>query len=81
MGRSQLVDVSFVFSAVALTTSDGHSFLKIWLVSVETLETRPFLVGTFSFKGKMPDSYSDYFLQPTDLTLKRPLFTETTKTT
>ena len=40
-----------------------------------------FSVGTFSFKGKMPDSYSDFFLQTTDLTLIGPLFTETTKTT
>ena len=29
----------------------------------------------------MPDSYSDFFLQLTDLTLIGPLFTETTKTT
>ena len=29
----------------------------------------------------MPDSYSDFFLQTTDLTQKGPLFTETTKTT
>ena len=37
------------------------------------------LVGAFSFKGKMPDTYSDLILT-TDLTLKGPLFTETTKT-
>ena len=37
-----------------------------------------FLVGAFSFKGKMPDSYSDLsFLQTTELTLIGPLFTET----
>ena len=41
-----------------------------------------FLVGAFSSKGKMPDdSYSDFFLQATDLKLIGPLFTETTKTT
>ena len=29
----------------------------------------------------MPDSYSDFFLQTTELTTIGPLFTETTKTT
>ena len=29
----------------------------------------------------MPDFYSDFFLQTTDLTLIGPLFTETTETT
>ena len=45
-----------------------------------------FLVDTFREKMKiMADSYSDpfflFFLQTTDLTMKGPLFTETTKTT
>ena len=40
------------------------------------------LVGAFSFQRKIPDCSSDlFFLQITDLTLKGPLFTETTKTT
>ena len=38
-----------------------------------------FLVGAFSFQGKMPDAYSDLFIS--DLTLIGSLFTETTKTT
>ena len=41
-----------------------------------------FLASAFSFKGKIPDSYSDpfvFFLQTTDL--KGPFFTETTKPT
>ena len=41
-----------------------------------------FLVVLFSFKVKMPDSYSDvFFLPTTDLTRKGPLFTETSETT
>ena len=40
-----------------------------------------FSVGAFSFQGEMLDSYSDFFLQTTDLTLIGPLFTEATKTT
>ena len=40
-----------------------------------------FLVGATSFKGKMLDSHSDFFVQTTDLTLIGYLFTETTKTT
>ena len=34
------------------------------------------LVDAFSFQGKMPDSYSDIFLQMTDLTLIGPLFVQ-----
>ena len=41
----------------------------------------PYFVGAFSFKGKMPDSYNDFFLQTTDITLIGPLVKETTKTT
>ena len=35
-----------------------------------------FLNGAFSFSGKMLDSYSDLFLQITDLTLIGPLFVQ-----
>ena len=40
-----------------------------------------FLVGAFSFYEKMPDSYSEFFLQTTDLTLIGQLFRETPETT
>ena len=56
--------------------------LIVLTISVSTMFSNPaasvplILIG----KQKMPDSYSDFFLQTTDLTLKGPLFfTETTK--
>ena len=40
-----------------------------------------FLVGVFSFQGKMPDDNGDLYLLPTtDLTLIGPLFRETPET-
>ena len=51
------------------------SFRRHWLLTVLL-----FLVVAFCL-AKMPDSYSDFFLQTSDRTLKGPLFTETSKTT
>ena len=40
-----------------------------------------FIVGAFSFQGKMPNYNSDlFFLQTTDLTLIGPLFRESLET-
>ena len=66
LGRSRLV-LSFSCLLLSFRVISG-SFL------CEAKHSRP-------YKGKMPDSYSDLFLQTTDITLIGPLFTETTKST
>ena len=56
----------------ATESSISAVVLRIQLI----LESTPFLVGAFSFWGKMPDFYSDL-----RLTLIGPLFRETPETT